>query len=159
MDAIDILSFGHKHVLDAVDGLTYEGWEITKVTTAWSSRDVLSHLASYELLLEDAFRSVIDSSAETPTLAKMSGGGNFNDDEVAARAGRKGREVFEEYEKTHARVMALAESLTTERLREVGAIPWYGEKYSLDDFIVYANYAHKREHTGQIRLFRKREGQ
>jgi len=54
--------------------------------------------------------------------------------------------------------MKLAGSLTPERLRETGTIPWYGEQYSLDDLIVYSNYAHKREHSSQIRLFRKREG-
>ncbi len=158
MDALDILSYGHKHVMDAVDGLADDGWEIPKVTTAWSVKDVLAHLASFELMLEDALRSVVEPGAATPTLARMGGGGDFANDEVAARAGRSHGEVFDEYTKAHERVMALLERLTAERLRETGTIPWYGEKYSLDDLIVYTNYAHKREHTGQIRLFRKREG-
>jgi hypothetical protein len=30
----------------------------------------------------------------------------------------------------------------------------YGLEYALDDFIVYAYYGHKREHTAQIAVFR-----
>lgn len=158
MNALDILSYGHKHVCDAVDGLSDEGWEIPKVTTEWSVKNVIAHLASFELMLGDALDSVIDPSAETPTLQKKARGRNFNADEVAARADRTHRDVFDEYEKAHERVIELARRLTPERLREPGTIPWYGEQYSLDDLIVYANYAHKREHSAQIRLFRKREG-
>jgi len=158
MDALDILSYGHKHVLDAVSGLDDEGWLVPRVTTAWSVKDVIAHLASFELLLEDALRSVIDPSAATPTLAKKGAGGNFSADEVSARSDTPHAEVLAEYARTHERVMGLAQTLSPERLRERGTIPWYGEKYSLDDLIVYMNYAHKREHSAQIRLFRKREG-
>ena len=119
---------------------------------------MIGHLGAFELLLEDALRSVVQPDSPTPTLDRMRGEGNFNDDEAAARKTTPHPEILDEYMGAHDRVMSLASRLTPEQLREPGTIPWYGEKYSLDDFIVYANYAHKREHTAQIRLFRKREG-
>jgi hypothetical protein len=49
--------------------------------------------------------------------------------------------------------MALADELGAERLRQPGTMPWYGPDYLLDDLIVHANYAHKREHCGEVRQF------
>ena len=40
------------------------------------------------------------------------------------------------------------------QFRENGTLPWYGAEYSLDDFIVYTYYGHKREHAAQIAAFR-----
>ena len=157
MNVRDVLKYGHKDVVSAVEGLSATEWEIPEVTTTWSAKDTIGHLAAYELMLEDALTSVLDPSAPTPTLEKMKAAGkSFNEAESASRRSRSGREVFDEYNATHQRVMGLVDRLTPERLREPGTIPWYGAQYSLDDFIVYANYAHKREHVAQIRLFLKR---
>ena len=49
--------------------------------------------------------------------------------------------------------MQLAAQNTPETFRANGSIPWYGAEYCLDDYIVYTNYAHKREHCGQIDVF------
>ncbi len=46
--------------------------------------------------------------------------------------------------------------LSSETLRQNGTLPWYGEGYALDDFLVYAYYGHKREHSAQIAAFRDR---
>jgi hypothetical protein len=50
--------------------------------------------------------------------------------------------------------MRHAGAIPTATLRAPGTIPWYGAEYALDDLIVYFNYGHKREHAGQIGLFR-----
>ena len=52
-----------------------------------------------------------------------------------------------------ARVIELAAKIPAEKFRENGTIAWYGPDYCLDDFIVYTNYAHKREHAAQIDVF------
>jgi uncharacterized damage-inducible protein DinB len=160
MNVRDVLKYGHKDVVSVVEGLSETEWEIPEVTTTWSVKDTIGHLAAYELMLEDAFTSVLDPSAPTPTLEKMKAGGKrFNEAESASRRARSGREVLDEYNAAYDRVVRLLDRLTPERLREPGTIPWYGAEYSLDDFIVYANYAHKREHVAQIRLFLKRRRQ
>ena len=62
--------------------------------------------------------------------------------------------VLEEYQESHTRVMVLARRIPDETYRQNGIIPWYGAEYCLDDFIVYSNYAHKREHSAQVNIFR-----
>ena len=157
MNVRDVLKYGHKDVVTVVEGLSEAEWQIPEVTTSWSVKDTIGHLAAYELLLEDAFTSVLDPSARTPTLAKMKADAKgFNDAEAGLRRARSGREVLHEYNAAYERVTRLLDRFTAERLREPGTIPWYGAEYSLDDFVVYANYAHKREHVAQIRLFLKR---
>ena len=157
MNVRDVLTYGHKDVITVVEGLSEAEWQIPEVTTSWSVKDTIGHLAAYEVLLEDAFTSVLDPSARTPTLEKMRAGAkSFNDAEAESRRDRSGREVLDEYSAAHERVIRLLDRFTPERLREPGTIPWYGAEYSLDDFVVYANYAHKREHVAQIRLFLKR---
>ena len=157
MDALDILHYGDVEVQRGFDGLTAEQWHRVGVTTGWSPRDLLAHLASYELLLGDVLQTIAGGDAATPTLDAMrSDRAHFNDAQVAQRSGRAPEEILREYDAAHARVMQLAQALGAERLRTPGTIPWYGERYALDDFIVYANYAHKREHCGQMKQFRQR---
>ena len=62
--------------------------------------------------------------------------------------------------------LALGDILTTfvgdgatphlDELKRYGTMPWCGVDYCLDDFIVFVNYAHKREHAAEINLYRDR---
>jgi len=154
MNAHQILEHGHRHVLDAFDLLTDSDWSRVGVTSRWTPTDLLAHLVSFELFLADSLGEVL-GEGPTPTLDAMrSARATFGEDQVAARRGRTPAEVMKEYESAHAIVMQRAEQLGSDRLREPGTIPWYGEGYSLDDLIVYTNYAHKREHCAQVRRFR-----
>ena len=154
MNAVEILQYGHGEVVNAIDAL--DDWTTPGVTSQWSARDVLAHLASYERFLEEAMLEVL-GRGPTPTLDAMRADWKgFNAAQVASRRDASPDAVRREYDEAHARVMALAAELGPERLREPGTIPWYGGGYSLDDLIVYANYAHKREHGAQLRAFRLR---
>jgi len=64
------------------------------------------------------------------------------------------KEVLRELNDTHAQVMSLVAQIPPETLRRTGTLPWYGIDHALDDFIVYTNYGHKREHSAQIAAFR-----
>ena len=66
------------------------------------------------------------------------------------------KEVLGAYNDAHAQVMSMVTQLPSETLRQPGTLPWYGEVYALDDFLVYAYYGHKREHSAQIAAFRDR---
>lgn len=154
MNAHEILMYGNRHVQDAFGGLRESDWTRVGVTTRWSPRDLLAHLTSFELVLAETLGEVL-GEGDTPTLDAMRRArAAFGDAQVAARQDRSGAEVMKEYEAAHALVMARAAKLGPDRLRAPGTIPWYGEAYSLDDLIVYANYAHKREHCAQMRRFR-----
>ena len=49
--------------------------------------------------------------------------------------------------------MALAGQISEETFQQNGTMPWYGDDYDQDDFIVFTNYAHKREHCAEIDHF------
>ena len=157
MFALDIIKYGHKDVLDSIKDLNDSTKNTPGVTTRWSVKDTLAHLASYEHLLEDALNFVAEPGKARPYLDHLNKSRQtFNDDYVAKLGLMSFEEILEDYQKTYERVAILVERLGLDKLREAGTIPWYGKEYSLDDFIVYASYGHKREHTGQIKQFRKR---
>jgi len=156
MNVVDVLKYGHKTVLDSVDGLAEADALHPGVCSVWSAKDIIAHLGSFELLLEDVLKTFTDGGP-TPTLdAKQAKGKDFNESEVAERRGETYEDVLAEYRGAHERVMSHMERIPAETLRKEGTIPWYGPEYSLDDFVVYTNYAHKREHCGQIRVYRRR---
>ncbi len=158
MNALDIIKYGQRDVLESVKDLPESMRDKSGVTTSWSVKDTLSHLASYEHLLEDVLNFVAKPGSTTHYLDAMNkSSSSFNDEQVAVFRAMSFDQILEDYIKTYDRVRILVELIGPQKLQEVGTIPWYGKEYSLDDFIVYASYGHKREHVGQIKQFRKRE--
>ena len=153
MNINDVIKYGHKTVLAAVEGLHDEAWQEPGVGV-WSVKDIVAHLASFEHVLVDVLRS-LQGSGDTPHLDAFRAGG-FNDPQVAKRRPLSPAEVVAEYVEAHSEAASLMVAIPPEQCRAVGTLPWYGEEYSLDDFVVYASYGHKREHTAQIKLARKR---
>lgn len=49
MNALDVLRYGHQTVLQTIDGMPDDEWETPNVCGVWSSKDIVSHLASFEL--------------------------------------------------------------------------------------------------------------
>jgi len=154
MNAVDILKYGNGTVLQTIDGLPEAAWETPGACGVWSVKDIIAHLASYEHVLVEVLTTFL-GGGPTPYLSKFTApGGGFNDIEVAARKGKSVSDVLGEYSDTHAQVMELAARIPVETFRETGTLPWYGMEYALDDFIVYTQYGHKREHSAQIAAFR-----
>jgi len=154
MNASDILKYGQGTVLQAIEGLSETGWETPGACGVWSIKDILAHLTSYEHVILDVLSTFV-SSNPTPYLRKYTEpGGGFNDSEVDARKGKTVKEVLGEFHDTHSQVMSLAARIPVETFRQTGTLPWYGMEYALDDFIVYTQYGHKREHSAQIAAFR-----
>lgn len=156
MNAQDILKYGDSFLQNTLDGLPMETWETGGVCGVWSVKDIVAHLASYELMLNDVLSGFLGST-EMPTLqAMMQDPAHFGDNEVNARKGKSAEAVLQEYQAGHAKNMELAAQISPEKFREVGTLPWYGAEYSLDDYIVYSFYGHKREHGAQIDVFKDR---
>jgi hypothetical protein len=154
MNALDVLKYGNRFLLDSLDGI--EDWNSPGITTRWSAKDVLGHLASFERYLEEALLEAL-GRGPTPVLDAMrADAAGFNDREVGRRTAETLEAVRREYDQAHARVVALVRELGPERMRQPGTIPWYGAEYSLDDLVVYVNYGHKREHGGQVRAYKAR---
>jgi hypothetical protein len=166
MNAHDILKYGHRTVLRAIDGLPEAEWATGGVCGVWSVKDIIAHLASYEHVLEEVLSSFQSDSAmpssstggsAMPTLdAFIAPGGQFNDSQVALRTSSSHADVLAEYTSVYEHVIALAAQIPAELLSRAGTLPWYGMEYALDDLIVYSYYGHKREHCAQIAVFRDR---
>jgi hypothetical protein len=155
MNTIDILGYGHQTFIHALEKIPESARETGGVCGVWSTRDILAHLTSYEHLLAEVLSTFLGSEP-TPHLDHMGqvGGEAFNDLQVEMRQAMSFDEILADYDQVHARTLSLARQIPAETFRQNGALPWYGDAYDLDDFIVYTNYAHKREHAAEINVFR-----
>jgi uncharacterized damage-inducible protein DinB len=153
MNAHDILRYGHQTVLDTVDEVPADEWETPNVCGVWSVRQIVAHLASFEQVLAEVLASFVDGGP-TPYLDQFRAlGDTFNDVQVPQRDHLSPDEVLGEYREMHDHNVALTTGIPRGRFREEGTLPWYGAEYSLDDFIVYTFYGHKREHSAQVAVF------
>jgi uncharacterized protein (TIGR03083 family) len=154
MNAADVLMYGHRTVLRSVEGLPEGDWETPGACGRWSVKNIIAHLASYELVLADILGGFL-GGGPTPALdAFCDRSVDFNDAQVDARQSLSVAATLEEYSATCARTAALAAQIPAETYRLPGTLPWYGAEYALDDLIVYMYYGHKREHCAQIAAFR-----
>jgi hypothetical protein len=158
LNASDIIHYGHDFVRRNLVDLPLEHWETPNVCGWWSSKLIIGHLASFELMLNEVLRSFQDgqSGGPTPYLDMMNGQGGqvFNDFQIDVRKDRSAADLYAEYNAAAAESHRLVGLLAPELLRRPGSIPWYGMEYALDDYIVYQYYGHKREHTAQINVFK-----
>lgn len=157
MNAHDVLMYGHGTVQSNLKDFPEAHWETGGACGDWSVKDVMGHLGAFEQVLGDLFASFLGET-NTPYLEERKNPGplGFNDEQAAKRKDWPIQRVLDEYNQAHERIMELVIQIPEETFREVGTLPWYGSEYSLDDYIVYTNYAHKREHCGQISVFRDR---
>lgn len=159
MHAVDVLRYGHSFVTRILDGLPLQDWDTPCVCGAWSTKEIVAHLASFDQVLSELLAGLLSSPAATPTLDQYRADGQaFNDDQVGRRSALSPAEVRAEYETAHAHTLELAARLPEAVLRRAGSLPWYGAEYDLEDFIVYAYYGHQREHGAQIAVFRDKIG-
>ncbi len=152
MNAADVLKYGHRTVLRALDAIPESEWETGGACGWWSVKNIVAHLASYECVLVDILNTYL-GGGPTPYLDKYMGS-DFNDSEVARRTDLTPAETLAEFNTAHAEVMSLITHIPAEKARAPGTQPWYGMEYSLDDLITYMYYGHKREHSAQIAVFK-----
>lgn len=154
MNADDVLKYGHRTVINAINGLSEAECLVEGVCGWWSVRHIIAHLASHELVLNDVLNSFLGAT-ETPNLDNHNSQGyTFNDAEVEKREDMSFAEVLHEYEEASARTRDLIARIPLEQRRQAGTLPWYGDEYDLEDLIAYSNYGHKREHCAQIAVYR-----
>ncbi len=154
MNAADVLKYSHTFVLGTMTAFPEDEWETPNVCGAWSTKDIIGHLASFEHMLIDVLHTFIDDPP-TPCLNEFLEVGNerFNDIEVGARNNTSPRAVWDEYQSAQAETMNIIARIALARRRELGTLPWYGAEYDLEDFIAYTYYGHKREHMAQVNVF------
>ena len=154
MNAEDVIKYGHLTVLQTLDGLDAAVCEVGGVCGVWSVKQIVAHLASHELVLNDVLNGLLGATATPQLDAFRRQGVTFNDLEVERRAGRSYAETVSEYSAAAGRSQALIARVPVAQRRQVGLLAWYGAEYDLEDLIAYSNYAHKREHCAQINVYR-----
>lgn len=156
MNVSDVLYYGNRTLMRSVEGLEEDNWHMPGACGIWSVKDIFSHLTSYELWHEEALQGFL-GGGPTPMMEAMAEqGDDFNDQQVKLLKDWSAEEVLREYQSAHKRLHSLSKDIPDSTYRENGTLPWYGEGYCLEDFLVYSNYGHKREHSAQIHAFRDR---
>ena len=155
MNARDVLYYGHGTVMRTVEGLPHGQWTTPGVVGYWSVKNIISHLASFEIVLIELL-GALPQGRPMPTIERFKANPQaFNDVEVdQKRADQSPADAWSEYVANWERVMALLDEIPEAQRRTAGALPWYGEQYDLEDFLVYTFYGHKREHCAQIMVYR-----
>jgi hypothetical protein len=150
MNARDILFFGNRTLLASLERVPPSERNTPGVVGWWSAREAMAHLAIFETGLGQLLESFLGGPFPE-LLSNMDP--SKNDELVAQKRGKSFEELLAEYDTAYSLVMELIPQISPEKLREVGTIPWYGDEYSLDDFIVYTFYGHKREHAARFEAF------
>jgi hypothetical protein len=154
MNVMDVLRYGHRTLMDSVEGLGEEDWLVGEVCGVWSVKDIFAHLASYEEWHAEVLGSFLEDVHTPVSDAYRKMGGEFNDAQVEMRRSWAVERIVTAYQQSHATVLGHAAGIPGETYRENGTLPWYGEGYCLNDFLVYSSYGHKREHSAQVHVYR-----
>jgi hypothetical protein len=157
MNPADILKYGDRFLTDILKDVPQSEWEKGGVCGVWSVKDIMGHLAAYEHWLQEVLApfSGVDVEQQVFQLMGEVGPVRWNDVEVENRRGKSTADTLQEYRSNYVYTMEhIIPKVPAETWSKVGTIPWYGANYSLDDFIVYAFYGHKREHGAQIAVFK-----
>lgn len=150
MNAHDILFYGNCTLLASLERVPPSERDTPGVVGWWSAREVMAHMA----IVEAGLVQILESFLGGPFPELLSNmDSSKNDELVAQKKDLSFDQILAEYDTAHTRAMELIEKISPEKLREVGAIPWYGNEYSLDDFIVYTFYGHKREHAARFEAY------
>ena len=150
MNVVDMMRYGDGTLMGSIERFPADKFEIPDMCGWWSAKDILAHLTTSEKLCAEVLDNIV-SGAHIATLDEWAQhGSDFNDVTVRQRQAMSLDEILAEYRGHFDRMMALARQISPETFRKNGTIPWYGEDYCLDDLLVYTNYAHKREHAGQL---------
>ncbi len=164
MNPNDVMKYGHFHFLRTLENLPQSEWETGGVCGVWSVKNIVSHLASYEVFMDEMLVKILADTQPTPMHDRMVARGpeayfaSFNDVEVAKRLALLPQQALDEYIAAYERVAAKGLRVDAATWRKTGTIAWYGEGYSLEDYVVYAQYGHKREHLSEINVYKTNRG-
>lgn len=159
MNPADILKYGDRFFMQTLENLLPSQWETDGVCGVWSVKNIIAHLAAYEHMLQEVLAPFAGVTLDTPTLTQIGeiGPAAWNDVAVEVRRGQSTAETLTEYRDTYTYIQTqLVPLVAAETWSKVGTLPWYGAEYSLDDYIVYSFYGHKREHGAQVAAFKDR---
>lgn len=158
MNVAEQLENAHLLVIQTVDNLPELEWDIPTASGSWSVKDIVAHLASFEHLLVDVFKTFLETSPTTLYLAQYSTQhDDFNHIQVEARSNHTAQQVIDEFEEAQAEATSLLARIPVETIEKKETLTWDKER-SLGDFVGVLT-GHIQRHCAEITAFRNRERQ
>jgi hypothetical protein len=117
-------------VKQAVEGLPHEKWTTPGVVGYWSVKNIIGHLASFEMFLIELL-GALPQNGPMPIIERMvADPQRFNDVEVdQKRASQSPADAWAEYVTNWERAMSLLSQIPVQDRRVTGVLPWYGAEY------------------------------
>ncbi len=156
MNALNTLEHGHQTVMDAIAGLPNESWNVPALRNGWTVKDALAHLASLEYVLSDALYITFCHGASPMLNRWVRNRIKFERDGIEQRRYMTPDQVIADYQEAHFETLNLIVRIPPAQLQQPDLIPWYGDGYDLEDFIVQIIYGPKCELSAEILRFRHR---
>lgn len=66
MNPNDVMKYGHFHFLRALEDLPHSDWETGGVCGIWSVKNIVCHIASYEVFMDEMLVKILGDSQPTP---------------------------------------------------------------------------------------------
>ena len=156
MNTVQLLENSHVRVIEALDDLPEAAWDKPGACGEWSVKDVIAHLASYERVIVDMLKT-FSGDEPTPYIQRfLDDNQEFNNSQVESRKYDTAQQVLNEYNEAQVLSASLLTQIPSEKVQQVGTMPWYNSECCLADFIHVA-YEHTGEHCDQIIRFRQQQ--
>lgn len=155
MNIADVLENSHQQVIKAVEDLPESEWEVPGAWGEWSVKDVIAHLAAYELALIDILNTFLGEQPSPYALRMINDHNEFNAAAIHDRRYHTAQQVMNEYQDAQVRSASLIEQIPPEKREQKGTMPWYKPQLSLVGVINNLDL-HIREHCAQIANFRQK---
>ncbi len=136
----------HVKLLRALDGLTEEEATRVGLNAQWSVKDALAHIVAWELQGADTIGEIQAGTWKPQRLTKELID-NFNAHAVEVRRDFTMREVSDEFNAAHARMVSLIETLPDE----------IDESSPTYKFIEGVTFRHMTHHATQIEEWRQKQ--
>ena len=143
---------GRSCLLEAVDGLTAEAFDIPRVVGQWSVRDCLAHLVGWDAWAINA----LERAAAGMPIGPLPTEREINDAAPGDWAGRPIDDLLDML-RTIRDTMADRVSRLTDEERDEKSLSIDEERISVNE-LVDGLIEHDMEHAGQIRTWRKMQG-
>jgi uncharacterized damage-inducible protein DinB len=157
VNATEMLAESHLMVIQALDDLPEEKWDVPNVCGNWSTKEVIAHLASYENALLDILKTFDGQQQTTAADAPLQNREAFNAREVGKRRYDTAQHVLDEYNDVQVQTESLLAQLSPAQVTRAVSMPWYSMDRSLSDLITTL-CRHSSDHVAQIKAFRASRG-
>jgi hypothetical protein len=159
MDAKNQLDNCHQLLLNTVRGISSTEADLGAVVHNWSIKEVLAHITIREHLLGEILSVFIHKDEDKPYFNHFKHNGmlgleEFDKFHVKEKSRVIYQEIYMDYISAHDYAMDMLGKISPLTLDRPGALPWYGQDKSLNDYMEEF-CEHKTEMTERIALFLK----